>query len=611
MPEGGFFRKILAGGDEEAAEPEAPPPGADPVAVGIAVDGARFDPALSAEAAIYLRKQAHFVAIQSEHLHEQRAIQLSHLKVRRFSDRLRVATQLFVFMVVAFIGLGVAVMVYDAFTAQSVIVDIFDTPPILAADGLSGQVVAGLVLDELTRLEASTHTTTIKRNLTSAWTNDITVEVPETGVSLGELDRILKSRFGHDLHIGGSLMRSTNGGLTLAVRGAGIAARTFTGGAGDIGRLTTDAAEYIYGESQPPLYAEYLTSNGRADEAIAFSKSKLSDASGMDRSFLLFDWATGLGQNNQSPDFQNELFRKSLELEPTRWAAYEDIAANQIELGDEEGAWRTMEVMQKLAGGRPGKAPESDFSNLDYLVWNLPAERTANSADSNAALDLTALGSVVADVDIRMHDPADARLQLATTKTRAWDPSLDFITHFTAGFQALESGDGPRAATEMEAVGKALSNPLIVANYASYGCWIAPAEELAGHYALADAAIAAGGHFVDCARFHADILDGRGDWSGAQKAYAAAVAIAPDLPAGYYSWGLALARHGNLDGAIAKLAAANTCGPGWADPLKAWGDVLARQAHWKAALTKYDQALPLAPAWDDLHKARDAAAAKI
>jgi hypothetical protein len=68
---------------------------------------------------------------------------------------------------------------------------------------------------------------------------------------------------------------------------------------------------------------------------------------------------------------------------------------------------------------------------------------------------------------------------------------------------------------------------------------------------------------------------GRGDWVGAQKAYADAVALAPDLPAGYYSRGVALLQRGNLDGAISKLTDAHLKGPHWADPLKAWGDVLA------------------------------------
>lgn len=86
---------------------------------------------------------------------------------------------------------------------------------------------------------------------------------------------------------------------------------------------------------------------------------------------------------------------------------------------------------------------------------------------------------------------------------------------------------------------------------------------------------------MDCYRFRADILDGRGNWAGAQKAYAEAVALAPDLPAGYHSWGVARVKHGDLNGAAAKFAEANQRGPHWADPLKEWGDVLAKQGETK------------------------------
>ena len=113
---------------------------------------------------------------------------------------------------------------------------------------------------------------------------------------------------------------------------------------------------------------------------------------------------------------------------------------------------------------------------------------------------------------------------------------------------------------------------------------------------------------MDCYRFRADILDGRGDWPGAQKAYAEAVALAPDLPAAHYSWGVALARHGDAAGAEAKLKDANLRGPHWADPLKAWGDVLAKQGKTKEALVKYDEALKYAPNWAALKEAREAAA---
>jgi tetratricopeptide (TPR) repeat protein len=86
----------------------------------------------------------------------------------------------------------------------------------------------------------------------------------------------------------------------------------------------------------------------------------------------------------------------------------------------------------------------------------------------------------------------------------------------------------------------------------------------------------------------------------------------PDLPGAYYSWGVALLKHGDLDGALAKLKDANQKdanqkGPHWADPLKAWGDVLAKRGQVKEALVKYDEARKYAPNWETLIEARVAA----
>jgi tetratricopeptide (TPR) repeat protein len=270
--------------------------------------------------------------------------------------------------------------------------------------------------------------------------------------------------------------------------------------------------------------------------------------------------------------------------------------------------------MRKAAGGRPGRAPEEDFQNWDVLTWNLQPWRAGELADEAAHGGLgtltTSEGPAIADVDVRLHDFADAEFQLQTAQGDAKDSTVVAVTHFIHGRIATEAGDGPRAAAEMEAFAAAYADPVVSSNYPGYLCWVTPAEALAGHADKADAALKAGGRYVDCYRFKGDILDRRGDWAGAQSAYAAAVALAPDLPAGYYSWGVALARRGDLAGAVAKLAAANQRGPHWADPLKAWGDVLARQGQWKAALAKYDEAVKYAPAWADLHRARDAAAGK-
>ena len=104
------------------------------------------------------------------------------------------------------------------------------------------------------------------------------------------------------------------------------------------------------------------------------------------------------------------------------------------------------------------------------------------------------------------------------------------------------------------------------------------------------------------------LQDLRSDWTGAQEWYAKAVKLGPSIPSGYYSWGVALAKHGDLDGAAAKLQLANQKGPHWADPLKTWGDVLMKQGKSKEALSKYEEALKYAPNWKQLKEAREAAA---
>ncbi|MBV8684723.1 MAG: tetratricopeptide repeat protein [Caulobacteraceae bacterium] len=615
----GLFGRLL-GGDDEADEADASEGrvSAEAFAAALAEEHAKHDPEVARAAAIFLRDQSTLLKAQTAEIDEQRALKLRHLqnqsregKLRRFGLRLRNGLQLFTAVVATVIGLGLLVMIVDAFRAQSVVVEPFDAPPALAARGLTGKVVAGGVLDALTRLQAATRSSATQRRLANAWTGDIKIEVPETGISIGELGRMLKDRFGHDTLIEGDLVQTETGGLALTIRGDGVLPKTFEGGGGDLDRLTTQAAEYVYGQSQPSLYATYLMRVGRNAEAVAFAKAAYATDDEADKPYLLTTWANGMQNTGAGPRESAPLYAEAVRLKPDFWAGYSNLMNVELLLGDEEGAWRTGEAMYQKAGGRPGRARESDYQNADLVNWNLLPWRKAVIADAKAhaggGSDVAADAPAIADIDARLHDSADAELQLQTTQADASDPTIAAMTHFVHGRLAAEAGDVARAAAEMEAFGAAFADPVVSSNYGGYNCWIALAEEAAGHPDKADAALKAGGHYVDCFRFRGDILDHRGDWAGAQKAYAQAVAIAPDLPAGLYSWGVALARHGDLAGAEAKLAAAHTRGPGWADPLKAWGDVLGRQGRWKDALAKYDQALQLAPKWADLHRARDAA----
>jgi len=306
------------------------------------------------------------------------------------------------------------------------------------------------------------------------------------------------------------------------------------------------------------------------------------------------------------------LVRKAIELQPDNWYAYEALANIVGASGDEEGVWRIGESLRKAAGGRPGRAPEVDYSDADFVSSNLTAlltEYTADAQNSSGVGTLSfTVGPQIALVEALMHDSSAAELSLQTSKPDARDPTIAAASHLVRGILASDSGDIARWVTEMETFLHAYEDPVVSWDNYGYDCWAAPAEEAAGHPEKADAVLDSGGTFVDCYRFRGDILDHRGNWAGAQEWYDKAVALTPDLPAGYYSWGVALAKHGDLAGAQAKLTDANRRGPHWADPLKAWGDVLLRQGKTREALSKYDEALKYAPNWVALKEAREGAA---
>ena len=279
MAERGLVDDILGGGESEseAVKARAAPLAADPIAVAAALRAADGDASVGAGLATYLEKQGHLVERQARLIdldYEEQAeswkFEFSNLRLRRFGMLLKVSSQFFLMLIAGLICAGFVLMLRDAFTSRQVVVEPFEAPPALAARGLSGKVVAEGLLDKLTQLQAATRSTAEKRNLSSAWTNDIRIEAPGTGVSIGDVQQLLRSRFGHDVHIEGDLVQTADGALALTVRGGGGVPKTFTGA--DLGQLDTQAAEYLYGQFEPGLYAQYLFQNQRYADALSRSR---------------------------------------------------------------------------------------------------------------------------------------------------------------------------------------------------------------------------------------------------------------------------------------------------------------------------------------------------
>jgi hypothetical protein len=182
----------VIGDDAEKAESEAPnaPTGAEAFAAAVAAIASRQDPQVAQDTSAFLKKQAKLLETQNKHLEDEHALRLAHLRFQshllrgqRLSQGIRIAFQIATALIALAIGMGIAVVVHDAFNSRSVVIDLFETPAPLATRGVTGTAVASAVLDELTRMQGATRSTSsAKRDLSSAWSNDVKLAVPEAAI---------------------------------------------------------------------------------------------------------------------------------------------------------------------------------------------------------------------------------------------------------------------------------------------------------------------------------------------------------------------------------------------------------------------------------------------
>src|SRR3569833_1024920 len=171
---------------EEAAAAQEAAPDTAGLAGDLAMEEARNDPSLRAAAAAFLHNQNTLVDLQKHHLQVQLAPALWE---KWLGVALRVAT--------AGVGLtiagGLAVMVWDAAGSSRLVVEPFAVPPDLVTQGLTGEVVAAKLLDRYNAMQRQTASSRPPRVTTSDWTeHGIKLEIPESGISLAELDNWLR-----------------------------------------------------------------------------------------------------------------------------------------------------------------------------------------------------------------------------------------------------------------------------------------------------------------------------------------------------------------------------------------------------------------------------------
>ena len=224
---------------EELEGPDAPSGSgaAAPAAMALGLGGARRE-----KADANLDDHRPNLQLQMEEMRAEYPYKLSHFRLRRFSDWAKAAFEFSAGLLALAVAAGVAYLVWNAANRNDLVIDAFAVPPDLAARGLSGPVLAAKLSDRIAAMQAQTFSARAPRSYANGLAEGLKLEIPETGVSLSELDRFLREKLGRDQHIGGEMVQTAKG-IALTARVGSDGSATVTGDETDTDSLLQKLAE--------------------------------------------------------------------------------------------------------------------------------------------------------------------------------------------------------------------------------------------------------------------------------------------------------------------------------------------------------------------------------
>jgi tetratricopeptide (TPR) repeat protein len=568
----------------------------------------------------FVDKQNELADLQIEDLKRENAIRHWSLRVRHISDVLKLGFEMAVAFIVIAIAIGFGFEIWAAMRADGLVIDAFTVPPSMADKGLTGQVVASKLLDRLAVLQSQTQSSRAASSFSNDWTNDIKVEIPDTGVSLGQVVRFLHTTLGHESHLSGE-MYQTPAGAALTVRMDNDPGQTFTASSGDLDALIQRAALAVYARAQPYRYSVYLAIQGKVLESYAAAKALAENGPESER-----PWGhVGMANNLQTMGRFEEQRRDALLarqensdlLLPLLILANADnnAAHDQATVRESKAAQRLLQsngdhgANQKWRdygehmAGMQSRELTGDYRSASDGMWSdrwfQPIYITTESA-----LNLA-----------RAHDPksAAARLDslphaqfapgyfdtgsdqtalvhaLAAMEHGDWNAAIDVLSRYQAAAHA--AAVKTHGVLSDRGTHDTITAPLLATLYAKTGNW-----------AKADALLKSLPDDCDiCIRARGKVETIRHNWNAAEHWFGMVSARSPSIPFADTDWGEMLMRKGDLDGAVAKFESAHAKGPHFADPLEMWGEALIARNRSDLALAKFEEAAKYAPAWGLLH----------
>jgi tetratricopeptide (TPR) repeat protein len=567
-----------------------------------------------ARADTFLDEQTRLTRLQITQIEEENTTRRRLLRIEHASALFKLALEIAAAAVAAVIVIGLGVAMWNAAHDNGLVVQPFSVPPDLAGRGLTGEVVAAKLLDKLSNLQSATISNRASSSYANNWGDDIKLQIPDTGVSIGEFNRTLHAWLGHQTRITGEIWRTPTG-LAVTARAGNDTSPTFTGTDAELDTLIRKAAESVYRATQPYRYAVYLANVNRTKEAQAAYEALIANGTPQDRA-----WAY-IGLENIYTNLAD--YPRAVRTLRNALAIRHDFIMSYINWAGLEGQRQHDEVALALQTKLVAIARGPRATDMSEIAWTMAAlsgEGTlaADLGDFQGQLDANRKVEALPDFNGQienarqndvvthgfLHDGAGAREAFEILPPNS-NALVKLQRDANRSFADLLLGKREtilRAQPEFEDFLAKLGPPGIDAKKRQF--WPIMAFALAqdgdfkGAHALVDKTPA---DCILCLRMRGAIDGLEKNWSGSEYWYARATHDAPTPPLAWCDWGHMLLVKGDYAGAIAKLKIAHDKGPRYADPLEYWGEALIGQGRSDLALAKFEEANKYAPNWGRLH----------
>jgi len=560
-----------------------------------------------------LDRQIALADLQIDDLKREDKLRHWSLRVHHISDVMKVTFEI----TAAFVGIAIVISICAALWAaahdDSLIIESFSVPPDMASRGLTGEAVAAQLQDRIAAMQAATDSARPPTSYSSNWGNDIKVQIPDTGVSIGEFYRILTLWLGHQTRITGEVFR-TDKGIAITARAGGDGGATNQGPDSDFDVILQRAAESVFAQTQPYRYGVYLLRHNRLDDAQKIFEKLAASSSASEKAWAengLANVEDSRGNLRASAAWS----RAALALEPEFALTHWTLADNELTLGHDEDAVRTdRELLALTQSHNPGLTERSRAMIRHNIAQTLAAEFgefASVPADAKVAEQLPDYSGAIEtswenEVEALglLHDARAMRARFAEMPRADDDDTVSSRKAILAQAEiALKDWkDARKDAADAEAIGIRAGGFTAGGINALVWPYLARARFETGDRAGAFALIGRTPRdCYACVDMRGNIDVAARNWDGATFWFADAVRQAPSVPLAYSDWGAMLLAKRDLEGAIAKFQIAKEKGPHFADPLEMWGEALIAKNRSDLALAKFEEADKYAPNWGRLH----------